>query len=268
MIDVHCHLEQKDYDKDRDNVVQRCKDAGLKALITVCAHPNDFEKSLQIVERYKGFVFLVAAIHPEYIKDISQSEIEKFFDALRKNKDRVIGIGEAGLDYFWIKEQEWREKQKELFVRFINLAKELKKPLTVHTRDAHEDVISILEQQDAKDVHLHMWGGNQQVKTIVERGWHISVGPIIERSKKHKKVVRDVPLDLILLETDSPWFGREVGLAETGRVKRERGDPTRIEVAAERIAEIKKISKEEVMRQAAKNAIRLWKLPVKLPIKL
>lgn len=263
MIDVHCHLEQKDYDADRDAVVAKCKAAGIKALITVCAHPNDFEKTMQIIAAYPNFVFAIAAIHPEYIKDIKQAEIDAFFEILKQNKKQLIGIGEAGLDYFWVKEPEWQLKQKQLFIQFIDLAKQLKKPLTVHTRDAHDDVVKVLEQEDARDVHLHMWGDNHLVKRIIELGYHVSVGPIIERSKKHKKVVRDITLDRLFLETDSPWFGKVIGTTQEGKLKRERGDPTNARIPAEKIAEIKKISVEEVIAATTSNAVGFWRLPVK-----
>src|SRR3989344_6023453 len=117
MIDSHCHLEQKDYSKDLDAVIDRCKKAGIKALVSSCPDPRDFDRALEIAQKYKGYVFLAAAIHPEYIKEFSQKDIDNFFETLRENKEKLVGIGETGLDYFWVQEPEWREKQKELFIR-------------------------------------------------------------------------------------------------------------------------------------------------------
>jgi TatD DNase family protein len=116
MIDVHCHLEQKDYDKDRDDVIEKCKKE-LKAVITSCAHPRDFDLTLQLTEKYKNFVFACYGIHPEYIKEVSEKEIDEFLDSLVKNKDKIVAIGETGLDFWWTKEEEWKQKQRELFIR-------------------------------------------------------------------------------------------------------------------------------------------------------
>jgi len=131
MIDVHCHLEQPDYEKDRDEVIEKCKKE-LKAVITSCAHPNDLSLTLQLVERYKGFVFCTVGIHPEYVKEISEREKDEFLERVKANKDKIVGIGEVGLDFFWIREEEWRARQKELFVELIDFAKELKEPLFIH----------------------------------------------------------------------------------------------------------------------------------------
>src|SRR3989344_833128 len=185
MIDSHCHLEQKDYSKDLDAVIDRCKKAGIKALISSCPDPRDFDRALEVAKKYKGYVFLAAAIHPEYIKEFSQKEIDNFFETLRENKEKLVGIGETGLDYFWVQEPEWREKQKELFIRFIELSKEMKLPLMIHSRNAYPETVDILEKEDARQVHLHLWGGKDEMEKVKEGGWNISVGPIIATSKTH-----------------------------------------------------------------------------------
>ena len=98
MIDVHCHLEQKDYDGNRDEIIAKCRKE-LKAVITSCAHPNDFDKTLKIAKDNRGFVFACYGIHPEYIKEVSEKEIEDFIEKVRKNKDDIVAIGEIGLDW-------------------------------------------------------------------------------------------------------------------------------------------------------------------------
>ncbi|MCX6742452.1 MAG: TatD family hydrolase [Candidatus Pacearchaeota archaeon] len=259
MIDAHCHLEQKEYDQDLDKVIKKCKDFGIKAIISNCAHPKDFEKAKKISQDYKDFVFLVGGVHPAEVENLTDGKIEKAFNWLRENKDVLYGIGEQGLDYFWIKDQKLREKQKELFVKSIKLAKDLDKVLVVHTRDAHEEVIRILEENGAKKVQLHMWGDNKFVKEIIDNNWYVSVGPVIAHSKKHKKVVRDMPIERLMLETDSPWFG---GNDSEGKVLR--GDPTNILIPAEEIAKIKKVSLKEVFEICGKNAVNLFSLPIRV----
>jgi len=254
MIDTHCHLEQKDYDNDRDDVIKKCIDAGLKGIITCCAHPDDFRLTMEMVEKYKGFIFATVSIHPEYIKEINDKVVEQFFDVIRKNSDKIVGIGETGLDYYWIKEPEWREKQKELFEKHIQLAFELDKPIVIHARDAFDDTIEILESFNCRRVQMHMFGAHHLTKRVVDNGWFISVNTILFRSKKHKKIVRDTPLENLLLETDAPWLG----------LGGKRNDPTAIVKVAEKIAEIKKVSFEEVWIRCARNAVRFYELPLKI----
>ncbi|MEM5834783.1 MAG: TatD family hydrolase [Candidatus Aenigmatarchaeota archaeon] len=248
MIDVHCHLEQEDFSQDRDKVIEECKKE-LKAIITCCAHPKDFDLTLSLVEKYKGFVFACVGIHPEYIKEISEEEKNNFIEKIKANKDKIVGIGETGLDFFWIKEENFQEKQKALFVELINLAKELNLPLIIHSREAYEEAVKILEKEDAKKVLLHMFGENHLAKRIVENGWFVSMNTIVLKSKKHKKVVRDVPLERIMLETDSPWLG-------FGK----RNTPLSVKIVAEKIAEIKKASLEEVKKITTENSIKFFNL--------
>jgi TatD DNase family protein len=250
MIDVHCHLEQPDYDSDREQVIENCKQQ-LKAIITSCAHPKDFDLTMQLVEKYKGFVFATVAIHPEFIKEISEREKEEFFSLVRKNREKIVGIGECGLD-FKIEEEDWREKQKELFLESISLAKELKMPLVIHAREAFAEAIEILEKNGAKDVLMHFFSAKELLEKIIENGWFISVNTTLLTSKKIKKIVRDMPLEKIMTETDSPWLGQE------GK----RNDPSSVKLVIQKIAEIKKVEKEEVDKITTENAIKFFNLKI------
>ena len=257
MIDVHCHLEQQDYDKDREEVIASLKKE-LKAVITSCADPRDWPITLEMVKKHKKFVFAVAGIHPEYIKDIKKDEISKFIEVIRKEAKlgNIVGIGEVGLDYYWIKEYVLREKQKDLMIEFIKLSKELKLPLVIHSREAMSDTVYLLENYAKEEkVLLHLFGERKILPRILERkNWSISIGPMIKRSKDHKKIVRDMPLERIMLETDSPWFGEE----------KKRNTSLAIKEVAEKIAEIKKIPFDQVWKQCALNAIKFFNLPIKI----
>lgn len=255
MIDAHCHMEQHDYDSDRNTVIDACKQAGLKAVITCCAHPRDWKLTMQMIEKHRDFVFASASIHPQYARDIPKKEADAFMELLRENRGKIIAIGETGLDYNWAKEQEWRERQAELFRRFIALSKELDKPLVIHARDAYGEVVEILEQENAKNVMLHMFGANQLVKRVIDNGWHVSMNAIVLKSKKHGKVVRDMPLERLMLETDSPWLHP----SGSGR-----NDPRSIRQVAERIAEIKKLPFDEVWQRTAENAVEFFDLNIRI----
>ncbi len=254
MIDSHCHLESKEYFNDLDHVIEECKKDGLKAIITSCAHPKDFDRSLDIVDKYKNYVFLCASIHPEFVKEISSKEVDEYFERLKVNRKKLVAVGEAGLDFFWVKENNWQEKQKDLFVRHIQLSKELKLPLVVHTRDAWDDSLKILEQEDVKKALLHMWGSKDKkhLEAIVESNYLVSVGPLVVRSKERQKMVRDLPLDNLVLETDSPWFGQN----------NQRGVPVNVKIPCQEIAEIKNIDPGIVEGSTDKNAIEFYGLKI------
>ncbi|MFH1432139.1 MAG: TatD family hydrolase [archaeon] len=249
MIDVHCHLEQKDYDKDREEVIKRCIEK-MDAVITSCAHPRDFDLTLSLKKKHPDFIYICIGLHPEYIKELKPMEKEELKENIKENIQHISAIGEIGLDYYWTKEEEWRDKQKDMFRELIDFAKELDKPIVVHSRDAHQDTLDILEEKNAKHVLLHLWGANQLVPGIIKNNWNVSFGPILLRSKKHKKICRDMPLEKIMLETDAPWFG------ETGT----RNEPTSVKNVIARIAEIKGIDSGIVDNLTTENAKKFFRI--------
>ena len=248
MIDSHCHLEQKDYDPDREEVILNCKKE-LKAVVTCCAHMRDFNKSLEIIKKYPNFVFLTAGFHPEYISEVPENEINKYFEELAKNKKYLVGIGECGMDYHWVKEPEWREKQKELFVKHINLAKELNLPLVIHSRDAEKECLEILKEQKAKRVLLHYFSDKDLIPEVIETSYFVSVNTSVFRSKTTKKIIKKTPIEKLMTETDAPWLG-------FGK----RNTPLSVKLVAEKIAEIKKLSFEEVDKITTENAVKFFGL--------
>ncbi|MEM7824991.1 MAG: TatD family hydrolase [Candidatus Aenigmatarchaeota archaeon] len=248
MIDSHCHLEQQDYQLDRDDVIANCKKE-LKAVITCCANHKDFDLTMQIVERHKGFVFATVSIHPIHIEEIEEKDAVIFFDLVRKNRDKIVGIGETGLD-FKIENEESREKQKKLFIGFIKLSKELNLPLVIHARQAFKEAVDILEEYNARNVLMHFFTAKELLPRIIANDWYISVNTTLSTSKNIKKIVRDIPLERILTETDAPWLGPE-GTRNT---------PLSVKLVVEKIADIKKKSFEEVDRITTENAISFFKL--------
>ena len=257
MIDVHCHLEQKDYDKDRFELIDRCKNE-LKAIITSCAHPNDFDITIEMVEKNKNFIFATAAVHPEYVKEVSEEKIQEYFKLIEENKEKFVAIGETGLDFNWIKEDNWRKKQRELFIRHIELAKRLEKPLIIHSRDVFDETLVTLEENQAKRVLLHMWGQKNLLERIKNNNWFISVNAIVLRSKSYRKVVKAFSLENIMLETDAPWLSPKKILDGIDA----RNDPLNVKTVAQKISEIKKVSFNEVWTKCAQNAISFFNLPI------
>jgi TatD DNase family protein len=260
MIDTHCHLEQKAYDADRDEVVSRCK-RELTAVVTCAAKPSDYELTFELVKKNPGFVFAVAGIHPEYVEQFSDAEVEQAMKVIENSKDSLVGVGETGLDYTFVKTAAGRKRQRELFAEFVRLANKLNLPVVVHIRngedkdeaDAFKDAIEILERESAERVQLHMFGGRKLLERALGNGWYVSANAIILRSKSYGKVVRDTPLERLMLETDAPWL-HPSGDAE------QRNDPTGVAAVAERVAEIKNIAVEEVDAKTTGNAIAFFRL--------
>ncbi|MEM4703304.1 MAG: TatD family hydrolase [Candidatus Pacearchaeota archaeon] len=252
MIDCHCHLEQKEYDGKLDFFMEKWRKE-LRFIVTSCAHPQDLKKTLNIYQKFKPFVKICIGLHPTYIKDINEKQINHVIQFIHYHLNKISAIGEIGLDYHYVQEQEAREKQKELFLKFIKLAKELNLPLVVHSREASEEAIKILEEEEMqrKKVLMHLLQEKQQFSRVIENNWFVSFGPSILKSKNIKKIARDCPLNRILLETDSPWFKQE---------GQEFGEPINVKIACQKIAEIKKLSLLEVEKQTDLNAQEFFNL--------
>lgn len=250
MIDVHCHIEHEAFENDREKVIEACKKE-LKAIITACTKPENFKPVLEICKKHENFVFAIAGLHPVYAGNYSKEEIEEYIGKISENKKAFVGIGEIGLDYHWVEDEKLREKQKEVFIRFIELAKELRKPMVIHSRKAVLECIEILEKEKAENVLMHLFSDKKLVERVAKNNWYISIGPIIARSKDYKKIAKRMPMSNILLETDSPWFGNN-----------ERGTPLNIKIVAQKIAEVKKLSFAEVWEKAKENAIEFFRLGI------
>ncbi|MFQ6009954.1 MAG: TatD family hydrolase [Candidatus Aenigmatarchaeota archaeon] len=262
MIDSHCHLEQPEFSEYLDQVIQRCRNAGLRAVVSSCSRPVDFEKSLNIANKYKGFVFITAGFHPEFMKKITEEGMSEYIKKIINNKDKIVGIGEVGLDYAWIKEPELQEKSRKLFAEMIRLANRLNLPLVIHSRDAHPDTLRILEENKASRVLLHMWGGHHKelMDKVNELGYFVSLNTTVLRSKGYRKVARDTPLERMMLETDSPWLGVKKQDDSWVIDQSIRNEPTAIKIVARKIAEIKKLSFDKIWEACRNNAISFFAL--------
>lgn len=249
MIDVHCHLEHEDLRNRIEEIISECKKE-LKAIITSSPHPRDFEYTVFLNRKFKNFVFCSIGLHPEYIGEFNEETLKYFKNLVKSKRDEIVSIGEIGLDYFWVKDENLRERQRIYFEEIIRIAKDLNKPVTVHIREAYEDAIKILERVDYQKVHLHMFGGEKFIDKVLANEWKISVGPILLRSKTHKKIVKKVPLEKIMLETDAPWM----------KIENRSSFPTDVKIVAEKIAEIKKKELNEVEEITDRNSVEFFSL--------
>lgn len=255
MIDVHCHLEFKNFDADREKVLEESKQK-LKAIINSGCEPNLFKKVKNIAEDNKGFVFPTYGLHPSKALDFSAEEIEKYKRRIKENLHTTVAIGEIGLDYYHVKEKYDRRETEKIFLDWLHFSDELELPALIHTRNAMKDTLKILEKKEKNDIIIHCFSGRiEDLVTCIDRGYYISIGGLIFRSNIYKSLIKRAPLDKILLETDAPFMAKE---------KSTRNNPWFIKEVAEEIANIKETSFSKVWRKCGKNAIDVFDLPLQI----
>lgn len=250
-IDSHAHLNFKAFANDYSSVILRAKKAGIEKIILVGSNLETSQKALAIAKKNEG-VYAAVGLHPIHIKDKKFDETA--FLKLAQEK-KMVAIGETGLDYYHGRNN--MPEQQAVFLKHLNLANVVGKPVILHSREAGQNVLSSLMAQSPlpKGV-FHCFSEDWQfAKVILDLGFYISFTGIITFSKNYAnlEVVENVPLDKLLIETDSPYLTPEPyrGL---------RNEPAYVVAVAKKIAEIRKISLEEVAAQTSQNAIKLFKL--------
>lgn len=250
-IDSHCHLNLDQFSKDYQAVAERAFANGVKAIINVGANSESSKKAIEISQEFEH-VYATVGIHPtDAPKEIFD---EKAFLNLAKNK-KVVAVGEIGLDYFHNNID--KTTQTELMTKQINLANRALLPIILHCRDAYDDLISALmtfSQIPKGVIHCYL-GDMAHAEAFLDMGFYLSFTGIITFTKSMDllNVIKNVPLEKILIETDAPWLAPEPHRGE-------RNEPAFVVEVAKKIAEIKKISIGEVAEQTSKNAIDLFKL--------
>lgn len=199
-LDSHCHINGKEYDEDLNEVLDRMIENDVRKCMIISIYPEEYEKSLDI--KKEGIDFKRAlGVYPED----AQIDEERFKD-YTKHFNAVDAIGEIGLDYHWNK--EFKDKQKEYFIKQIKMAKELNKPIIVHARDAIQDTYDILKKFQTKGV-LHCYSGSAEMaKEFVKLGYYISIAGTVtfKNAKEPLEVAKAIPLDHLLIETDAPYL--------------------------------------------------------------
>nr|XP_038946528.1 putative deoxyribonuclease TATDN3 isoform X3 [Rattus norvegicus] len=255
LVDCHCHLSAPDFDSDLDDVLEKARKANVMALVAVAEHAGEFEKIMQLSERYNGFILPCLGVHPvqelspEKTRSVTLKDLDVALPIVENYKDRLLAIGEVGLDFSprYAGTHEEKEEQRQVLIRQVQLAKRLNVPLNVHSRSAGRPTISLLREQEK--VLLHAFDGRPSVAMEgVRAGYYFSIPPSIVRSGQ-QKLVKQLPLSSLCLETDSPALGPE---------KLTRNEPCNISIAAEFIAQVKGISVEEVREVTTQNAFKLF----------
>lgn len=243
-VDAHCHLDFGKFNEDREEVIRRCKDK-LSFVVNSGRDPKSNQDSLELQEKHDDFIYATAGIHPTHTD--SFSELEKVKKQIQ-SKD-FYAVGEIGMDFHHVEDEDLRSKQREVFINLVELAENEDLPVVVHSRNAEKQVIDIIEEYDVK-TYLHCFNGNiKQVERAIENNAFIGVTYQVTYSNRVQEVVDHTPIENIVLETDSPFLKRG-----------ERNTPLTVEKIAEKIGEIKNISKEKVVSETTKNTTELFDL--------
>ena len=251
LIDSHAHLTMPQFDQDREAVIERAKNNGIEYIVTVGIDINDCRENIKIAESYE-FIYAAVGIHPHDVKAIDGNTYEKLKELSCSPK--VVALGEIGLDFF--RNLSPPEIQKERFRELIKLGKELNIPLIIHCRDAHQETCKILKEEKAGDVGgvIHCFSGDSSLaRQYLKMGFYISIPGTVTFSKNHQlqEVVKNVPLEKLLVETDCPFLAPHP-------FRGKRNEPLYVQYAAQKIAEIKGIVYDKVTENTSRNAMLVF----------
>ena len=259
LIDTHCHLEMDAFDRDREEVIQRARDSGIEAMITIGSDLEGNIGGLELSVKY-DFIYSSVGFHPHDAKDFSEeifSQIKEW--AINSGKgqgvrSKVIAIGEIGLDYHY--DNSPREIQREVFMKQLIFAKEINLPVVIHSREAKKDTLDIVMESGVRKGVFHCFSGDMDMaERAMRMGFYISIaGPVTFRNaKKLKEVAEAIPDNYLLIETDAPYLTPEP-------LRGNRNEPSYIIHTAKAVAELRGVTSEDISRITTLNAKRLFRI--------
>ncbi|SCY12342.1 TatD DNase family protein [Pseudobutyrivibrio sp. AR14] len=254
IFETHAHYDDEKFDGDRVELLSHLlKENNIGNIVNVGASFRGCKDSLKLAESYDN-VYAAIGIHPEEIDEASDEVLEW----LRENASnpKVVAIGEIGLDYYWVKDPEGRAKQRIWFDKQMDLAKEVNLPVVIHSREAAEDTFNTIKSYNTQDVKgiVHCYSYSKELALeYVKMGWYIGVGGVVtfKNGKKLVETVEAIPLENIVLETDCPYMAPEPHRGS-------RNSSIYLKYVAEKIAQLKGVSVEEVERITYENALRIY----------
>jgi TatD DNase family protein len=248
LFDAHTHIDMKHFQNDREQVIGRAKKAGLIGMVTSSIGPGSFRRTLGIVKKHKEYLYHTAG---SQASRLTKDEAVKIISLIRKYSAEIVAVGEVGLDYHWVKDQNQRQAQEPLFKLFIELANELKLPLVIHSRKAEARATEILEKHSAVKVLMHCYDGPIEVtKRISDNGWSITLPANFAKSKSRSEAGKVMPLNQILLETDGPYLSPREG----------RNEPANLAFGCQSLAELLDLPAEHVAEVTTNNALAFYSL--------
>lgn len=255
LIDTHVHLNTSKFKDNYKEVIERALNSDVKVMIVVGFDRETNQKAIKLAEKYP-FIYATVGYHPTDAKHITDADFSLLEQQLQHEK--VVGVGECGLDFYWDKEHI--EEQVQVFQKQIELSLKHNKPLVIHMRDASEATYNVLSEYTNLKGVMHCFSGSDQMaKMFIKLGLHISLGgPVtFKNGHKPKAVAKVVPLDKLLIETDSPYLAPH---PHRGSIN----EPMRVTLVAKEIANLKQISYEDIAKYTTNNAIELFHLKERL----
>lgn len=251
-IDSHAHLTCDELYTDLGEVIKRAKEQNIVALININTDPITLRRGIEVAQEYPGYFFNTGATTPHDVEKEGEKNFPVFRDAATKGN--LIAIGETGLDYYY--EHAKRKVQQEFFIKYLDLARETNLPLIIHCRgeEAFSDLFQLSEPYLDVSCLLHCFtGGKEEVNEAIKRGWYISISGIatFKKSEELRNVIETIPLDRILIETDSPYLAPQ---SKRGQVN----EPANISEVLTIIARCKNRGEEEVSTQIVKNTCEFF----------
>ncbi len=253
LIDSHCHLEMPEFRRDLTEVIQRAKASGVEYIFTVGTEKKDWNRAIEIAHSHPS-VYAILGVHPHNAREID----EETYPTLRKlcADDKVRAYGEIGLDFY--RNLSPRDIQLKRFREQIQFARELGLPIVVHDREAHKETLEILKSEKAEEYGgiIHCFSGDYEMaKACMDMGFFISIpGSITFKSaERFQEVIKQIPLQSLLIETDAPFLAP---IPFRGK----RNEPSYVRYTAQKVAEIKKVSFEEVAEVTTENALHVYRL--------
>ncbi|EOS27004.1 TatD family hydrolase [Lachnospiraceae bacterium 3-1] len=253
IFESHAHYDDKRFDPDREELLSSMPEHGIETIINVGSDLEGVKKTLDLIQQYE-YMYGAVGIHPSEISDLNE-EIYEWMQE-KCSLPKVVSIGEIGLDYYWEKEEEERRNQRYWFCRQMELAREQNLPVILHSRDAAEDTLKLVQgihgEQIPGVIHCFSYS-TEMAKEYIKMGYYIGIGGVVtfKNSRKLKETVAQIPLEYILLETDCPYLSPE---PERGK----RNSSRNLVYVAEEIARIRGISYEEVTKATRENARKLF----------
>ena len=253
IFDSHAHYDAEEFDDDRKEVIEELKNNGVIGIMNCSSSYESIAKTCELINTY-DFIYGAVGIHPENADEFKDEMLDEFKDIIKKNP-KVKAIGEIGLDYYWDENPD-KEIQKDVFRKHMKLAEELNLPVIIHDRDAHEDTLNIIKEFPNVKGVVHCFSGSVEfAKECLKLGYYIGVTGVVtfKNAKKVVKVVKEVPVERLLVETDCPYMA-----PEPNRGKRNKS--SYIKYVIEKISEIKEINPKEFNIKVNENLQNLFKI--------
>lgn len=248
IIDSHCHLDFPKFNRDREETILRAREAGVVGMINSGISLKGNSMSLELADSHED-IYAVLGLSPDIGREGDDKKINAILAQIEANAGKAVGIGEAGLDFQDCKNNEERERQTEAFKKVIEIAEDLKKPLVVHARLAEAEVLNLVRDVDTVIYHCYS-GSIETMREIIDRGFYISLATLVCFSEHHQALAKEVPLENLLLETDSPFLSSRKG----------RNEPAFIVDSIPVIAQLKDTEPAEIARSTTENASRAFNL--------